>query len=110
MQVCNSSISQTIENLGNLAAWLRLKYPDLVSGAISSSAPIQAIANFTGLHLLYSHITVLSSPTHSVHDYSNDFPHLFQTCILSLNPFFVICLPRKQVITRNIQNVFIPIW
>ncbi|KAI1721827.1 serine carboxypeptidase s28 domain-containing protein [Ditylenchus destructor] len=35
---------------GNLAAWLRLKYSDLVLGAISSSAPLQAIANFTGYY------------------------------------------------------------
>jgi pimeloyl-ACP methyl ester carboxylesterase len=31
---------------GNLAAWMRLEYPDLVYAAVSSSAPVQAQYNF----------------------------------------------------------------
>jgi len=37
---------------GTLAAWMRLKYPNLVSGAVASSAPIVAKANFSGMLLI----------------------------------------------------------
>ena len=33
---------------GMLAGWMRLKYPHLIHAAVSSSAPVRAIANFQG--------------------------------------------------------------
>lgn len=33
---------------GNLAAWARYKYPHLIKAAVSSSAPVQAKADFVG--------------------------------------------------------------
>lgn len=40
---------------GNLAAWFRLKYPHMAYGAVASSAPILAKANFLGLYILHMH-------------------------------------------------------
>lgn len=38
---------------GSLAAWMRLKYPKLVHGAVASSAPIVAKLDIPGTYLTY---------------------------------------------------------
>lgn len=35
---------------GSLAAWIRLKYPDLVDGAVSSSGTFNVVVNGFGMH------------------------------------------------------------
>lgn len=39
---------------GSLAAWLRLKYPHLVHGAVSTSGPMEAKADFFEYHEVVS--------------------------------------------------------
>jgi serine protease 16 len=37
---------------GNLAAWMKQKYPNHVKTAVSSSAPLEALYDFPGIGLL----------------------------------------------------------
>ncbi|XP_067012068.2 putative serine protease K12H4.7 [Anabrus simplex] len=47
---------------GNLAAWARLKFPHLVHGAVSSSAPVFAETDFTGYYEVVGSVLNASSP------------------------------------------------
>lgn len=38
---------------GNLVAWARMKYPNVIYGAISSSAPVLAQTDFPGIFLQF---------------------------------------------------------
>ncbi|GMH55226.1 hypothetical protein TL16_g01854 [Triparma laevis f. inornata] len=46
---------------GELASWMRIKYPNLVSGAIASSAPVSPIADYWGYDPII--IAALANPT-----------------------------------------------
>lgn len=50
---------------GSLSAWFRLKYPHLVHAAVSSSAPVYAVINFT------DYMVVVNN---SLYDYSPECP------------------------------------
>ena len=41
-------ITKIIINSGSLALWSRLKYPHLIDGAVSASAPLTAQLDFSG--------------------------------------------------------------
>ena len=42
---------------GMLAAWFRFKYPNLVVGALASSAPLKIPANLMGPYAFFGHVT-----------------------------------------------------
>lgn len=48
---------------GSLAAWARLKYPHLIHAAVSSSAPILAVADFKGYDEVVRQALTFSSPS-----------------------------------------------
>lgn len=51
-------------HIANLAAWSRLKHPELISGALASSAPILAMMDFYGtiyiVHINHVLVQVIS--------------------------------------------------
>ncbi|XP_065204125.1 putative serine protease K12H4.7 [Planococcus citri] len=48
---------------GSLAAWARLKYPNLIHGAISSSAPLLATTDFTEYYAVFKESLDFINPT-----------------------------------------------
>lgn len=65
---------------GNLAGWIRVKYPHLTIGSVASSAPVNAVTDF------YAYMDVGADVSFSIfffpfpsRIYSFSFPILFQT-------------------------------
>jgi pimeloyl-ACP methyl ester carboxylesterase len=77
---------------GSLSAWFRLKYPDLVYAAVSSSAPMQAIVDFS------NYMVVVNE---ALSKYSPECPKQIQSAIKQIKP-----LLRTNNGRRYIQRLF----
>lgn len=78
---------------GSLAAWLRLKYPHLVHGAVSSSGPLLAKSDFREYYEVV---------TKSLGTYSND-------CVVAVGKAIgqVEVLLRHMIGQRNLNDKFV---
>ncbi|XP_068085751.1 putative serine protease K12H4.7 [Anabrus simplex] len=89
---------------GNLAAWMRLKYPHLVHAAVASSAPVLAQTDFTGYFEVVGSVMNASS-TQCYDDVKNatqELNKLLQTeeGVQKVTKLFNLCKP----IDTNIKN------
>ncbi|XP_071446706.1 putative serine protease K12H4.7 [Hetaerina americana] len=95
---------------GSLAAWMRIKYPHLVHGAVSSSGPLLAKADFQE----YMEVVQASLATHSAKCVSQVDRAIKQiTTVIEqdeveadLNKIFKLCDPLEPNDTNDISNFF----
>ncbi|XP_046998310.1 putative serine protease K12H4.7 [Schistocerca americana] len=82
---------------GNLAAWARLRYPDIIDGAVASSGPVLAQANFPE----YLEVVAESMQTFdpecvsAVAEATQEFEELLQSDagVSTINEMFGLCSP-----------------
>ncbi|XP_049827751.1 putative serine protease K12H4.7 [Schistocerca gregaria] len=82
---------------GNLAAWARLRYPDIIDGAVASSGPVLAQANF----LEYLEVVTESMQTFdsecvsAVAEATQEFEQLLQSDggVSAISELFGLCSP-----------------
>ncbi|XP_011568992.3 putative serine protease K12H4.7 [Plutella xylostella] len=95
---------------GSLAAWLRMKYPHLVHGAISSSGPLLAKLNFMEYFQVVVH--ALSEKTQSdecvnqVKAAHKQVATLFKSNPTIIEKEFRVCKPFSQASDKDKRNFF----
>lgn len=89
---------------GSLAAWLRLKYPNLISGAVASSAPVLAKFNFNSYLKV---VTTQLGPkcVSQIHSAMSQFTHLLGTSNgrHELTKKFNLCTPLEKANSKDIS-------
>ncbi|XP_017480308.1 PREDICTED: putative serine protease K12H4.7 [Rhagoletis zephyria] len=91
---------------GSLAAWLRLKYPHLISGAIASSAPVQAILNFDQ-YLKVVDASLGSQCVSEIRSAVNELGNLLSTSSRwkEINQLFQLCDPLDATKKLDVSNL-----
>lgn len=91
---------------GSLAAWLRLKYPHLISGAIASSAPVQAILNFDQ-YLKVVDASLGSQCVSEIRSAVNELGNLLSTSSRwkEINQLFQLCDPLDGTKKLDVSNL-----
>ncbi|KAF2904414.1 hypothetical protein ILUMI_01759 [Ignelater luminosus] len=94
---------------GSLAAWMRLKYPHLVYGAVSSSSILLAVVEYSGyLKTTYESLKTYSNKcVDAIQEGFFKIDSLLHGDSKSLNKIFQLCDPIEESLnnTKDIQNL-----
>lgn len=91
---------------GCLAAWLRLKYPHIVHGAIASSAPVHAIVDFSG-YLDVVRDTIGPECSTSIEEANQELDRLIghSSGWETINSVFNLCDPFNGTNSNDVSNL-----
>ena len=92
---------------GSLAAWMRLKYPHLVLGAVSTSGPLLALINFEGKNLYYMYIIIFRYLLKYLKHFLISFPEYFDVVKDSLSSYNPECVTTIEAGTKQIMSLLI---